>query len=68
MSYEVCRVNMYRITCQANWPASDRGCSCSGPRAFTPEKAAVLALEKGWDLIAGRWVCPAHLEAIEETE
>ena len=68
MGYEICKVTMYRVVCQANWPASDMGCSGNGPRAFSPEEAASLALEKGWDLIAGRWVCPAHQESQENQD
>ena len=66
MSFEICKVNMYRVVCQANWPASGWGCSGNGPRAFTPEEAEDLALEEGWERINDRWVCPAHQEAIEE--
>jgi hypothetical protein len=58
--YESHMSRIYRVICLADWPASDRGCSGSSPRAFSPEEAANLAIEAGWELIGERWVCPAH--------
>ena len=66
--YEVYTIRTYRVVCQANWPIDGRGCWGNGPRAFSPEEAADLALEKGWERIDGRWVCPAHQKVIEEEE
>jgi hypothetical protein len=62
MEYEVYKTRTCRVVCQANWPASDRGCSGSGPRGESPDEAEDLALLKGWERIDGRWVCPAHRE------
>ena len=55
----------YRVVCRADWEASPRGCYGCGPRAGSRDEAADLALEQGWDLFQGRWVCPAHWESSE---
>ena len=66
--YEARTTRTYRIICQACWPASGRGCSGTGPWAGSPSEAADLAREAGWEIIDGRWVCPAHQEAYSEED
>jgi hypothetical protein len=58
--YESHTSRIYRVICHADWPASDRGCSGSGPMGSSPSEAADLAIEAGWELIGECWVCPAH--------
>ena len=66
--YEVRTTRIYRVVCRADWPASARGCSVTGPRASSPDEADELALAAGWEKRDWRWACPAHCESSEYFE
>ena len=66
--YEVRTTRIYRVICRAVWPASERGCSGSGPMGGSPSEAAELAIAEGWQKINWRWACPAHCESSEYFE
>jgi hypothetical protein len=55
-------VKLYRVRCTAEWEASPRGCSGSGPWAETESEAIYAAEDRGWCRSDKSWICPSHLE------
>ena len=55
----------WRIRCAANWDAPE--CSGATPEASSREEAEEMALERGWQKIAGRWCCLHHLKELNKS-